>query len=122
MCQWIALVVRPVLLLDERPLAAGVQPWPPCSGECRPPLRPARQRLALDLGDDVVGQPARESLGLLLERDQDLLGEGAGAGLDVPGASSSSKGIDVQVDGEGPPSGRGAAGGGRYSNLTGTLT
>ena len=71
----------PVLLLDERPLhpgealaaaLAGVEGTGQAGGE----------RLALDLLDDVVGEPAPQRLRLLLERDQHVLGEAAGALLD----------------------------------------
>ena len=51
-----------------------VQPWPPCSGACRPPVRPAAIASRLTR-DDLLREPAAARLGLLLERDQDLLGE-----------------------------------------------
>ena len=72
----------PVLLLDQRPLQAGPA-LTAVVGVVEPAGEPTRDRLALDIGDDVVGQPAVASLGLLLEREEDLLGERASAGLDV---------------------------------------
>ena len=63
-----------VLLLDQAPLEprpalpavlAGVESAVEARVDC----------LSLHFGDDVVGQPAAAALGLVLERDQDLLGE-----------------------------------------------
>ena len=82
----------PVLLLDERPLQAGPA-LTAVGGVVKAAGQPASDRLALDLGDDVVGEPAVASLGLVLERDHYLLGEGAGALLDVAG-------LVVEVEGD----------------------
>ena len=59
------------------------QPWPPCSGACRPPVEAGGDRLAFDLVDRLVGEAAVVPLRLLLERDQDVVGEPAGALLEL---------------------------------------
>ena len=47
-----------------------VQPWPPYSGECRPPLRLASIAAALIRSIALLGETAVQALGLLLEGDQ----------------------------------------------------
>jgi hypothetical protein len=47
---------------------------------------PAVERLPRDIGDDGLGEPTAQALGLFLERNQDLLGERTGPRLDIEGA------------------------------------
>ena len=61
------------------------QPWPPYSVECWPPFRPASIARLLDRVDLLRGQAAVEALGLLLERDHELVDEGAGPFLELLG-------------------------------------
>lgn len=75
----------PPLLLDECPL----EPAPALAavlGVVEAADEAGVDRRSLDVLDHVVGEAAVAALGLLLERDQHVLGERAGAGLDVPGA------------------------------------
>ena len=84
MCQWIALVRAAELLLDERPL----HPRPALAavlGRVEAAVSPAASASRLTSVDRLVGQAAVEPLGLLLERDQHVLGEAPGPLLDVAG-------------------------------------
>ncbi len=72
----------PELLLDEEPLDVGPA-LAAVLGAVQPAAEPALQRLLLDAGDRVGGQASVRALGLLLERDQDLVDERAGARLQL---------------------------------------
>ena len=72
----------PVLLLDQRPLDPGpalaaVLDRVQAAGEA------GGDRLALDLRDRLGGKATAEALGLLLQRDQHVLGEAPGPCLEV---------------------------------------
>ncbi len=82
MCHEIAFVERPNCS-STRNHSTCVQPWPPCSAECRPPLRPRSSDSRLIARDRLGGEVPVGALGLLLQRDQELVDEGACARLDV---------------------------------------
>ena len=82
MCQESALVERPSCS-STRNHSVFVQPWPPCSGACRPPDRPRLDRLALDALLELVRDLAAAALGQLLVGDQHLVDEAPRALLQV---------------------------------------
>ncbi len=56
MCQWIAFVVRPYCSSTSSQ-SSRLQPWPPCSTACRPPLSPAS--IAARLTSAIVSSGSR---------------------------------------------------------------
>ena len=64
-----------VLLLDQRPLEPA-PPLPTVLAGVQAAAQPGVDRLALDPGDELVGKAPGSPLCLLLQRHQDVLGEG----------------------------------------------
>ena len=80
MCHDSALVERPNCSSTSTHSSFD-QPWPPCSRACRPPWSSAA--MASDLMRATSSSVICAALGLLLEREQDLLDEAPRARLEL---------------------------------------